>query len=118
MTTDAAACLFCRIANGQIPAKKIHEDDDVVAFHDVNPQAPTHVLVIPRRHIPTLDDLTPADAATIGTTIVRATEIARSLGLQQDGYRVVINNGEAAGQTVFHIHVHVLGGRAFGWPPG
>jgi histidine triad (HIT) family protein len=118
MTTDADACLFCRIANGQIPAKKIHDDDDVVAFFDVNPQAPTHILVIPRRHIPSLDDLTAGDAATIGTTIVRATEIARSLSLEQDGYRVVINNGEAAGQTVFHIHVHVLGGRAFGWPPG
>lgn len=113
-----AACLFCRIANGEIPAKKIHDDDDVVAFHDVNPQAPTHILVIPRRHIPKLDDLTPADAATIGTTIVRATEIARNLHLADDGYRVVINNGEAAGQTVFHIHVHVLGGRVFGWPPG
>lgn len=117
MTIDAA-CLFCRIANGQIPAKKIRDDAGVVAFHDVNPQAPTHILVIPRRHIASLDALTPGDAETIGTTIVHATEIARELGLEQDGYRVVINNGEAAGQTVFHIHVHVLGGRAFGWPPG
>jgi histidine triad (HIT) family protein len=121
MTTGeatAAACLFCRIANGQIPAKKIYDDPDVVAFHDVNPQAPTHILVIPRRHIGSLDELTPADATTIGITIVRATELARELKLEQDGYRVVINNGEAAGQTVFHIHVHVLGGRTFGWPPG
>jgi histidine triad (HIT) family protein len=116
--TSEAACLFCRIANGQIPAKKIHDDADVVAFHDVNPQAPTHILVIPRRHIGSLDELTPEDATTIGTAIVRATEIARELKLEQDGYRVVINNGEAAGQTVFHIHLHVLGGRAFGWPPG
>jgi histidine triad (HIT) family protein len=90
----------------------------VVAFHDINPQAPTHVLVIPRKHIPTLNDLTGADAATIGTTIVKASEIARQLGLHEDGYRLVVNNGEGAGQTVFHIHVHVLGGRAFGWPPG
>ena len=111
-------CLFCRIAAGEIPAKKVHEDADVVAFHDINPQAPTHILVIPRRHIPMLDDLTDADAATIGTTIVRASEIARELRLHDDGYRLVVNNGEGAGQTVFHIHVHVLGGRRFGWPPG
>lgn len=111
-------CLFCRIAAGEIPAKKVHEDADVVAFHDINPQAPTHVLVIPRRHIPKLDDLTEADAATIGTTIVRAAQIARELQLAEDGYRIVVNNGEGAGQTVFHIHVHVLGGRGFRWPPG
>ena len=113
-----AQCLFCRIANGEIPSKKVYEDDDVYAFHDINPQAPTHVLVIPRKHIPMLNDLTAADAATIGTTIVRASEIARELRLHDDGYRLVINNGEGAGQTVFHIHVHVLGGRNFGWPPG
>lgn len=118
MVSNDAACLFCRIVNDQIPAKKVHEDPDVVAFFDVNPQAPTHILVIPRRHIPSLDDLTEADAATVGTTLVRASEIARTLHLEQDGYRVVINNGPAAGQTVFHIHVHVLGGRNFGWPPG
>ena len=111
-------CLFCRIPAGTIPAKKVHEDADVVAFHDINPQAPTHVLVIPRKHIPALDELTEADASTIGTTIVRASQIAHELGLAQDGYRIVVNNGEGAGQTVFHIHVHVLGGRAFGWPPG
>jgi histidine triad (HIT) family protein len=111
-------CLFCRIAAGEIPAKKVHEDADVVAFHDINPQAPTHVLVIPRTHIAKLDDLTAADTATIGTTIVRAAEIARSLRLADDGYRLVVNNGEGAGQTVFHIHVHILGGRALSWPPG
>ena len=111
-------CLFCRIANGEITARKVYEDDDVVAFHDINPQAPTHVLVIPRRHIPTLDDLTEADAATIGTTLVRVARIAREQNLASDGYRVIANNGEAAGQTVFHIHFHVLGGRNFGWPPG
>jgi histidine triad (HIT) family protein len=111
-------CLFCRIANGEIPAKKVHEDDDVVAFNDINPQAPTHVLVIPRRHIPSLDDLTDGDAATVGITLVRAAQIAHNLQLHNDGYRVVINNGESAGQSVFHIHVHVLGGRNFGWPPG
>jgi histidine triad (HIT) family protein len=111
-------CLFCRIANGEITARKVYEDDDVVAFHDINPQAPTHVLVIPRKHIPTLDDLNEADAATVGTALVRTARIARELQLSSDGYRVVANNGEAAGQTVFHIHFHLLGGRNFGWPPG
>jgi histidine triad (HIT) family protein len=111
-------CLFCRIAHGEITARKVYEDDEVVAFHDINPQAPTHVLVIPRKHIPSLDDLSEADAAIVGTTLVRAAAIARDLHLNSDGYRVVGNNGEAAGQTVFHIHFHLLGGRSFGWPPG
>ncbi|HEX8254717.1 MAG TPA: histidine triad nucleotide-binding protein [Thermoanaerobaculia bacterium] len=113
-----ANCLFCRIANGEIPAKIVHEDADVVAFHDINPQAPTHILVIPRRHIAMLNDMTEADVAAIGTTVLRATEIARQLRLDSEGYRLVVNNGEAAGQTVFHIHMHLIGGRAFGWPPG
>ena len=111
-------CLFCRIVDGEIPARKIYESDDVIAFHDITPQAPTHILVIPRKHIPSLDDMTAADVAVIGTTILRATEIARELHLEDDGYRVVVNNGPGAGQTVFHIHVHLLGGRQFGWPPG
>lgn len=113
-----ANCLFCRIASGEIPARKLHEDADVIAFHDVNPQAPHHVLVIPRRHIAALDDMTEADSLTIGTTILRATEIARQLRLHDEGYRLVVNNGEAAGQTVFHIHVHLIGGRKLAWPPG
>lgn len=113
-----ANCLFCRIAAGEIPAKKVYEDADVIAFHDINPQAPTHVLVIPRKHIASLDAMTDADAATIGTTVLRATQIARDLRLETDGYRLVVNNGEGAGQTVFHIHFHLLGGRAFSWPPG
>ncbi|MEA2568659.1 MAG: histidine triad family protein [Acidobacteriota bacterium] len=111
-------CLFCRIASGEISAKKVHEDADVVAFEDINPQAPTHVLVVPRKHIPSLDDLTDADAQVVGTVLTRAAQIARNLHLDSDGYRLVINNGEAAGQTVFHIHFHILGGRNFGWPPG
>ncbi|MBK5259270.1 MAG: histidine triad nucleotide-binding protein [Thermoanaerobaculia bacterium] len=111
-------CLFCRIVTGEIVAKKVHEDDEVVAFNDINPQAPTHVLVIPRKHIPTLDDLTTADTSIAGTLMVRSAQIARNLHLSSDGYRVVINTGEAAGQTVFHIHAHILGGRNFGWPPG
>lgn len=111
-------CLFCRISSGDISAKKVYEDDQVVAFHDINPQAPTHVLVIPRKHIASLDALTEADAATVGTLITRAAALARDLHLENDGYRLVANNGEAAGQTVFHIHFHLLGGRNFGWPPG
>lgn len=111
-------CLFCRIVTGEIPAKKIFEDNDVVAFQDINPQAPTHVIVIPRKHIPSLDDLNESDAATVGTTVVRLSQIARNLHLSADGYRVVVNHGDAAGQTVFHVHFHLLGGRNFGWPPG
>jgi histidine triad (HIT) family protein len=111
-------CLFCRIVSGAIPAKKLFEDDIAVAFADINPQAPTHVLVVPRKHIATLDDLTEDDSLLIGQTLVRASQIARSLELSSEGYRTVINNGEAAGQTVFHIHIHLLGGRNFSWPPG
>lgn len=111
-------CLFCRIANGEITAKKVYEDDQVCAFQDINPQAPTHVLVIPRKHIPSLDALTDADASVIGTVLSRVAHIAKELHLTSEGYRVVVNTGEAAGQTVFHIHFHLLGGRNFHWPPG
>ena len=111
-------CLFCRIASGEIPAKKAYEDDDVYAFYDINPQAPTHILVIPRKHIPSLDDIDDADAAVVGTVVARAAQIARDLQLTGDGYRLVVNTGAAAGQTVFHIHFHLMGGRNFGWPPG
>jgi histidine triad (HIT) family protein len=111
-------CLFCRIISGEIPAKKVFEDDVAIAFNDINPQAPTHVLVIPRTHISTLDDLDEHESNIIGMTVVRATQIARNLQLNSDGYRLVVNHGEAAGQTVFHIHIHLLGGRNFGWPPG
>jgi histidine triad (HIT) family protein len=115
---DDKNCLFCRIVRDEIPAKKVYEDDEVVAFEDVNPQAPTHVLVIPRRHIASLDALTATDANVIGNVVVRASEIAREQGLDQEGYRLVVNCGEGAGQTVFHIHAHLLGGRGFRWPPG
>lgn len=117
MASDAQ-CLFCRIASGAIPAKKLYEDEEVVAFHDITPQAPTHVLVIPRRHIASLDEMSEDDAATIGQTVLRLTKIARELELETDGYRMVVNNGPGAGQTVFHIHFHLLGGRDFSWPPG
>ena len=111
-------CLFCRIAAGEIPARKVYEDDAVLAFEDINPQAPTHILVIPRRHIATTDDLTASDHATIGEVVTRASAIAREHHLESDGYRMVINCGPNAGQTVFHIHLHLLGGRVFSWPPG
>lgn len=118
MANSAQNCLFCRIIAGEIPAKKVFEDDSVVAFHDINPQAPTHLLVIPRKHIAKLDELTPGDADAVGTMLVRAGRIAREQHIDTPGFRLVINNGEAAGQTVFHIHAHLLGGRQFGWPPG
>lgn len=118
MQSGIDRCLFCRIANGAISAKKVYEDDQTVAFEDINPQAPTHIIVIPRTHIASLDDMTEADAALIGTVLARTAEIARGLHLNSDGYRLVANCGEAAGQTVFHIHFHLLAGRVFGWPPG
>lgn len=110
-------CLFCRIVTGDITAKKVYEDDQVVAFEDINPQAPTHVLVVPRKHIASIDEMTEADIPIVGTVIARASKLAHDLRLQE-GYRLVFNNGDNAGQTVFHIHLHLLGGRSFGWPPG
>ena len=109
-------CLFCRIAAGEIPSNKAYADDRVYAFHDIAPKAPTHVLVIPRKHIPKLSDAGPDDRDLVGEVIARAAAIARDLGLEH--YRLVANNGEGAGQSVFHLHFHLLGGRAMGWPPG
>ena len=111
-------CLFCKIAAGEIPADIVHETDDVLAFRDINPRAPTHVLVIPRRHIATINDLTPDDREIVGELYLAAAKIAAEEGHAEDGYRVVMNCNAAAGQTVFHIHLHLLGGRILGWPPG
>lgn len=111
-------CLFCKIAKKEIPAKIVLEDDDVVAFHDINPGAPTHVLVIPRRHISSLTDAAPEDEALLGKLLLAAKRVADMEGRTGDGYRTVINSGPNAGQSVFHIHVHVLGGRPMAWPPG
>ncbi len=111
-------CLFCKIAAGQIPAKIIHQDDETVAFMDINPQAPTHFLVIPRKHIASLNDLTPADDALLGKVHRVAAKLAAEKGIAAEGWRAVVNTNRGAGQTVFHIHVHVLGGRALTWPPG
>ena len=113
-----ADCLFCRIAAKEIPASIVYEDERVVAFNDINPQAPTHVLVIPRRHVATLNDVTPADDALIGELTRRAAAIAAERGLAAGGFRTVINTNRDAGQTVFHVHLHLLGGRAMSWPPG
>ncbi len=113
-----AACLFCEIAAGRIPCRQAYADDDYLAFHDVNPQAPVHVLVIPRRHVGSLAETGPADAALLGGLGALAVRLARELGLEAGGYRWVINCGAGAGQTVPHLHLHLLGGREFRWPPG
>ena len=109
-------CLFCRIVKGEIPAKIVAQTDACIAFRDVNPQAPVHVLVIPRQHVPSLNETN--DAALVGRLVLLAAEIARSEGIAESGYRTVINTNADAGQTVFHIHLHLLGGRRMGWPPG
>jgi histidine triad (HIT) family protein len=111
-------CLFCKILNGDIPADIIYEADSAIAFRDINPQAPTHVLIIPRRHISTINDLDADDRETLGELFLAAKEIASREGLSEPGYRVVMNCNEGAGQSVFHIHLHLLGGRGLGWPPG
>ena len=111
-------CLFCRIAAGDIPAKIAYQDEDVVAFHDINPQAPLHVLVIPRKHIAAINDLQADDAEIVGKLFLVAKQIATEAGYSDDGYRVVMNCGVDAGQTVFHIHLHLLAGRRLTWPPG
>ena len=111
-------CLFCKIAAGDIPADKVYEDDHVIAFRDIAPKAPTHVLVIPHRHISTLNDLEPTDAELVGRMYLAARHVAHEEGLAEDGYRTVINCNADAGQTVFHIHLHLLGGRTMSWPPG
>ncbi len=111
-------CLFCQFASGEKDADIIHEDDDLIAFHDINPQAPTHVLVVPREHIPTIDDLEEQHTELMGRLIQTARSIARDEGIHEDGYRLVFNCQEGAGQSVWHIHLHLLGGRSFSWPPG
>lgn len=109
-------CLFCRIVAGEVPARIVHQDDDVVAFHDISPQAPTHVLVIPRRHLDSLSASRSEDRELLGRLLATASEVARAAKL--DSWRLVANTGADAGQSVFHLHLHVLGGRRFSWPPG
>jgi histidine triad (HIT) family protein len=111
-------CIFCKIANGEIPGKKIFEDDEILAFHDVSPQAPLHFLVIPKRHIRNVMETEAADVALLGRLINKAQELAASLGCAEKGARFVINCKSDGGQTVDHLHIHVLGGRPLAWPPG
>ena len=111
-------CLFCKIAGGQIPAKIVYQDQDVVAFADINPQAPQHVLLIPRRHIDSMTDITAEDGPVLASLFMAATKVARELGIDKSGFRLVANVGPDAGQSVFHLHFHLLGGRKLAWPPG
>lgn len=111
-------CIFCKIASGEIPADKLYEDDQVVAFRDLNPQAPTHALVIPKTHIASLNELTEANQGLMGKLFLAAKQVAADEGLAEDGYRTVVNCNNHGGQTVYHIHVHLLGGRQMTWPPG
>ena len=111
-------CLFCRIVGREVPASIVYEDDRVIAFNDIKPQAPTHVLVVPKRHIESLNELQQDDDEIVGELIRRAAAIAKERGVSADGFRTVFNTNRDGGQTVFHIHVHLLGGRRMDWPPG
>jgi histidine triad (HIT) family protein len=115
---NVAECLFCKIIAGQIPGAIVYEDERLVAFKDINPQAPMHVLIVPRRHIESLNALAASDDGLVGEMVRRAAALAKEHGHAEAGYRTVFNCNADAGQTVFHIHLHVLGGRRFGWPPG
>jgi len=117
MTQDRD-CIFCKIAAKQIPAKQMHEDELAVAFEDIDPQAPTHILIVPKKHIRDIHSIIVSDRELIGHLFFVAQTIAEKLGLDKGGYRMAINNGRDAGQAVFHIHLHLLSGRAFSWPPG
>jgi histidine triad (HIT) family protein len=113
-----SACLFCKIIARDVPGSIVYEDDHVLAFNDINPQAPTHVLLIPKRHIGSLNDLQPGDDQIVGELVRRAASIAEERGISASGFRTVFNTNRDAGQTVFHIHLHLLGGRSLQWPPG
>ena len=117
MTDSDPDCLFCRIVAGEVPSDRVHEDDDVIAFRDIAPRAPTHVLVIPRRHIPDAHALTESDGELLAKLFTAVRQVADAAGLK-NGYRVVTNVGPESGQTVFHLHLHLLGGRPMAWPPG
>ncbi|OBR95769.1 MULTISPECIES: histidine triad nucleotide-binding protein [Clostridium] len=111
-------CIFCKIIKGEIPSEKIYEDDMVLSFKDIEPAAPVHVLIIPKKHIGSINDLTEDDSKIIAHVYLVAKQIAAKLGIDEKGYRIVTNCGEEAGQTVHHVHFHLLGGRSFAWPPG
>ena len=111
-------CLFCKIIAGDIPADRVYENERILAFRDINPQAPIHILIIPKLHIPTLNDLQPEHTELTGERLQTASELAKKEGIAEAGYRTGFNCNDAGGQTVYHIHLHLLGGRTFGWPPG
>jgi histidine triad (HIT) family protein len=113
-----AQCLFCQIINGELNASIVYQDDRIVAFNDINPQAPTHVLIVPKRHISSLNDLVEDDDQLVGEMVRRAAAIAKSRGISNGGFRTVFNTNREAGQTVFHVHLHLIGGRPMHWPPG
>ncbi len=117
-TAPEGNCIFCRIRDGSIPSKRVFEDDRVLAFEDVDPKAPTHLLVIPREHIPSMNELVPGQEALVGHMVLVASQLAKARGHADGGYRVALNCNADAGQTVFHLHLHLLGGRRFDWPPG
>jgi len=114
----AEDCLFCKIAAGEVPSTEVYSDEDIYAFQNINPAAPTHVLIIPRKHIERITDAEPEDAALLGRMMLAATEVARREGTADDGFRCVINCNAWGGQEIFHVHMHLLGGRQLGWPPG
>lgn len=118
MARDDGDTPFCQIVRGEIDADVVYEDDDCMAFRDMNPQAPTHVLVVPKTHVVNLFDADEEDAELLGRLMLAAREVAEQEGLDEDGFRLVVNNGAGVGQSVFHLHLHVLGGRSFDWPPG
>jgi histidine triad (HIT) family protein len=119
MSSDTASeCLFCRVVAGEVPSERVHEDDMVIAIRDIAPRAPTHILLLPRRHIASAVELTDADGPLLGRLFAAAAEIARTEGIAADGYRVVTNVGRWGGQSVDHLHLHLMGGRPFEWPPG
>jgi len=111
-------CVFCKIVRGEIPSRKVYEDDEVLAFHDINPQAPIHILVIPKKHIPRITEIGEEDRELVFKLIKTCTEVARKEGIAEKGFRLVVNTNPEGGQTVYHVHFHVLGGRQMRWPPG
>ena len=111
-------CIFCKIAAGEFGGQPLYQDEDITAFKDINPQAPTHILLIPNKHIESISDAEPEDQVLLGKLLVTAATVAKEQGIDDNGYRLVINKGLYGGQTVFHLHIHLLGGRRLAWPPG
>lgn len=113
-----SSCIFCKIISKEIPSKIVYEDEEVLSFYDINPQAPVHLLLIPKKHIPSLAEISESDQTILGKLLFSASKIAKKVGISEDGYRLVINTNRDAQQTVFHIHIHIIGGRPMSWPPG